>query len=199
MWWPQGNPSASPTFINLSGNSGSEQNLSVGYMDLDSNGNILFDYFANNASCYTGGYGAGEIENPTSASWSFVDLIPACSGPWAGQYYAGDANGVYVSHNGSLSTLNITSMSTRLIYRWVLPFTPSSTYTTLGPTRRNREGFGAPVSGAFGANEQYVVQGDYGWIDFGTVASNKWKLLSNVNSGWTKLWCRTYAIRQVST
>lgn len=177
-WWPQGQPSAQPTFVNLANCCGSAIQ-SVGYMDVDGNGNLLFDYA--NFSCSSGmtHYGVGEIINPASNSWSFVDLIPAtCSGSLT------SAAGLYVSHSGSVSNLNITDPQSRRIYSYVLPITSSSNYTTLGPTPQNRLHGGAPLSGGFGANDQYVVQGDAaGWLDLGTVATNKWKVLSNFNLG----------------
>lgn len=176
-WWPANDPSATPTFVNLTGCCGSEPLNSVGYMDVDGNGDLLFDY--NVANSYCQGYGVAEIRNPASASWSFVDLIPACSGPFSGA--TGYAAGVYVGNSGSTETLNVTGNG-RSIYRWALPITSSGTYTVLGPTPANKTGLGAPVSGNFGPNDTYAVQGDAaGWVDFGTVSSNKWKKIFNVN------------------
>lgn len=172
LWWPEGNPSAPPTFISLQNCCGSTPIGSVGFLDFDSNGNILFDYIGGSPDC--SGAGVGEIENPTSASWSFVDLIPCnSSGPLTA------ALGLYVGHSGSTSTLNITGAS-RLIYRWVLPFNPSGPYTTLGPTHKNIQGEGQPISGGFGPGDTHVVQGDgAGWVDSGRVANNRWKILWN--------------------
>jgi hypothetical protein len=177
-WWPANDPSGSPTFVNLTGCCTSEPINAIGYMDLDVSGDLLFDYLVANTSC--SGYGVGEIENPASASWAFIDLIPACSGPFVGE--TGSPAGLYISHSGSIATLNVTDSLRRSIYRWTLPITSSSSYTILGPTPANKAGLGTPVSGNFGPDDTYAVQGDAaGWVDFGTVANNKWKTLSNVN------------------
>lgn len=175
LWWPQGNPSATPTFINLQNCCGSTPIGGIGYLDVDSSGDILFDYSGGSTSCSQSGL--GEIKNPTSPSWSFVSLIPcSASGPVRGPA------GVYVGHNGSTSTLNITDVSTNLIYQWVLPFNPSGSYTTLGPTRKNIEGQGTPISGGFDLGDTQMVQGDAaGWVDWGQVVKNKWRIVLNAD------------------
>lgn len=162
-WWPTGSPSATPTLIALPYG---KPVIYVDYMDLDPSGNIWFDYYGctTTANC---GYGLGEIENPTSASWTFVSILPPGS--------LGLAGGVYVGGGGK--TLSVTDQKMRTISQYALPLSPSgSPARVLGPTPLNYFGDGDPVSGGYNANDTSLAQGDAaGWLDLGNVAKNKWK------------------------
>jgi hypothetical protein len=158
-WWPAGSPSSTPTLIALP-NGGLVYD--VYYMDLDSSGNIWFDYYGCSTSC---GYGLAEIQNPTSPSWSLVPIEPPGTYQFAG--------GVYVSNSGTV--LNVIDQYARLVYQYSLPLSPSgSPFNTLGPTAF---GFGDPVSGGFNATDSKMVIGDSSdWLDIGKLATNSWSV-----------------------
>ena len=166
--WPANSPFVTPTFISLPYGS---PVLSVYYMDLDSLGNIWFDYYGQSGSDY--GFGLAEITSPTSSSWQFVSRLPigsiACPG------------GVYVSNGGN--KLNVTDACARTISQYALPWAPSEEPTAvLGPTLLNIAGYGEPIAGGFNRGDTSIVQGDgYGWLDIGTVSSNAWKSVSSFN------------------
>ena len=117
----------------------------------------------------TCGYGLGEIQNPTSASWTFVSALPPGSLRFPG--------GVYVSNAGA--TLNVTDQLARTISQYALP---ALTLTdTLGPTLQNAFGCGDPVSGGFNKTDAMQADGDAcGWVDVGKISSNKWKSVPGV-------------------
>jgi hypothetical protein len=166
-WWPKGSPSASPTFINVGEDC--DPVCDVYYADVDNNNNIYFTYYGYSGSEY--GYGLAEITNAFSPSWSMVSLLPPGSLEFAG--------GVYVGKNGTV--LNVTDQEARTTTQYALPWTGSS-IDTLGPTAENAFDCGDPVSGAFNSTDAKAVFGDAcGWIDLGTVATNKWKPLAGVN------------------
>ena len=167
-YWPAGSPSATPTLIALPYANPVKE---VYYMDLDQAGNIWFDYYGCiSATC---GYGLAEITNPTTASWSFVPILPPGT--------IGFAGGIYVSGGGA--TLNVTDQLARTIAQYALPLSPSGTpLDTLGPTKQNLFGCGDPVSGGFNKAERMQADGDpCGWVDIGKVTANKWRAAGGIN------------------
>ncbi len=164
-YWPAGSPSATPALIALPYGSPVKE---VYYMDVDGSGDIFFDYYGcASSSC---GYGLGEIVAPTSASWTFVSVLPPGS--------LGFAGGVYVSDQGN--TLNVIDQRARTIAQYALPGLTLS--DTLGPTAQNAFGCGDPVSGAFGLADKHVAAGDAcGWVDVGDVSGNTWKAVGGIN------------------
>jgi hypothetical protein len=168
-WWPKGSPSSTPTFINVGEDC--EPVCDVYYGDVDNNNNIYFTYYGLNESTSEYGYGLAEITNAFSPSWQMVSLLPVGS--------IGFAGGVYVGDHGTV--LNVTDQDARTTTQYSLPWTGSST-AILGPTKTNAFDCGDPVSGAFNSSDTMAVFGDAcGWIDIGTVASNKWKALPGIN------------------
>jgi hypothetical protein len=167
-WWPAKSPSATPTLIALPYKDPVE---SVYYMDLDTSGNIWFDY-AGVTSLGQVGYGLAEITSPTKNP-TFVSILPIGS--------IIDGGGVNVSDHGKV--LNVTDLGERLTKQYKLPLAPSgSPFNILGPTRVNRWGFGEPVTGGFNKSETKLVFADlYNWLDVGTVSTNKWSTKQNTS------------------
>jgi hypothetical protein len=149
-WWSS--PSAAPALIALATNN---PVTTVYYFDVDSIGNIWFDYEGCTTSC---GFGLAEIASPTTAPIFVSALAPGTIG------YPG---GVYVSAGGSV--LNVTDQESRTISQYKLPWTPSETpFNVLGPTYLNDAGCGDPVSGGFNQKETRQADGDQcGWLDVG--------------------------------
>jgi hypothetical protein len=89
--------------------------------------------------------------------------------------------GLYI--NDRTQILNIVDESDRKIYGYHLPVTAKSKpFRTLGPTGVNLNGDGTPSAGGFNKNGSKIALGDNGgWIDAGTIRTNSWKLLPNVN------------------
>jgi hypothetical protein len=166
-WWPTNEPSASPTLIAMPYCS---PVCDVYYMDLDSSGDIWFDYYGYNSSDEEYGYGLGEVTNPTTSP-TFVAILPVGTLEFPG--------GVYVSDGGSV--LNVTDQDARTTAQYHLPLSPSGApFNTLGPTKEDVLGLGDPVSGGFNQAETKMAFGDaYGWIDRGTVSSNAWRDIDN--------------------
>jgi hypothetical protein len=161
-WWPANTPSATPTLIQLPYGDPVEN---LEYMDEDGDGNLWLDFFGCNGSqC---GQGLGEITSPTSPSWKFTEIenpgTYSCPG------------GVYVSDHGK--TLNVTDCKTRKISVYALPLSPGGSPTErLGPTRTNSLGQGLPVGGGYNeADSKMAIADLYGWLNMGTVSTNKWK------------------------
>ncbi len=165
-----GKPSGTPKYYQVSDDN-SNLNCSSGacdevyYMDVDSSGNIWFEFQPNGQAVA----GLGEV-----ATNGAVSIIKP-----AGTY--GFAGGVYVSNSGKV--LNVTDQSSRNTYQYHLPVTTASKpFNTIGPTQANVEGLGAPVTGGFDSSDSKVVFGDaYGWIDRCVVSTNKCKAVANSN------------------
>jgi hypothetical protein len=153
-YWPAGSPSTTPKLITEPYGPVYDNY----YMDLDSSGNIWFDYYGCPSSgC---GYGIGEITNPTTSPAMVVIENPG---------YLQFAGGVYASNGGN--TINVIDQTTHMITQ----FNTSGTKTgTLGPTAF---GIGDPVTGSFNSTDSNMVIGDADdWLDIGTVSTNKWKV-----------------------
>jgi hypothetical protein len=166
-WWPASSPSATPTLIALPSDDPVQE---VEYMDLDTSGNIWFDYYGcSGTSC---GYGLAEITKPTKEP-TMVSILPVGS--------IEEAGGVYVSDHGKV--LNVTDQETRITEQYKLPLAPSGKpFNKLGPTRADALGLGDPVSGGFNQTETKLAFGDAdGWLDLGNVAANTWKDVQNIS------------------
>lgn len=153
QYWPAGSPTSTPTEIALPYG----PVYDVYYMDLDSSGNIWFDYYG----CPTSGcgYGLAEVTNPTSSPSMVSIVAPGKIG------YAG---GVYVAANGDISVID---QNTHEVYVYN---SSGSLLNTLGPTAF---GIGDPVTGDYGSGDTKMAIGDADdWLDLGTVSSNKWKV-----------------------
>lgn len=164
-WWPANNPSASGTFVNLS----PYGMYDAYFMDVDASDNLYVDgYGCTFSSC---GTGVAEVQNAAS-SLSFSWLVTPAQVSALGMECP---QGVYVT---GTDVLVITDNCSRELFAFSLP---SGTFVgTLGPTRANKLGRGAPVSGGFNWNDTKGVQGDnYGWLDMGTVSTNQWKIKLN--------------------
>jgi hypothetical protein len=130
-------------------------------MDLDSAGDIWFDYYG----CSSGsqcGNGIGEVTNPTTDP-VFVSIEPP--------QFLQCAGGVYASAKSTV--INVIDSCTRVMYQFN---TTGSKTGKLGPIGR----LGDPISGSFSAAGAKIAVGDdKGWLDVGTVKSNKWKTISS--------------------
>lgn len=168
-YWPAGNASATPAYINVG--EACSPVCDTGYMDLDSSGNIWFSYYGCTSSC---GGGLAEITNPTTNP-KFVPILNPLTFQCPG--------GVYVSNGGK--TLNYVDECARTISQYAMPVTSSSQpVKTLGPTPVNIFGAGQPIGLGFNASDKAVVAGDsMGWLDIGTTANNKWKPVPSINLG----------------
>jgi hypothetical protein len=169
-WWPAGDPSATPTLISLGGDCAPI--CDVYYMDVDNSGNIWFDYYGYDSSNGEYGYGLAEVEDATTSPTLVVISAPGA---------LGFPGGVYVSNSGSV--LNVTDQDARTTAQYDLPLSPSgSSFNTLGPTDENLFGDGDPVAGGFNKSDSKLAFGDaYGWLDKGTVSSNKWKTVTSID------------------
>jgi hypothetical protein len=160
LYWPAASPSTTPTLILLPYDNPVEI---VYYVDLDSAGNIWFDYYGGCSNVC--GYGLGEITNPTTIP-SFVSQLAPGSIAYPG--------GVYISANGKIS---YTDQMARTITRCTLPGLTGC--TPLGPTVLHL-GHGSPVSGGYNHAETLNIQGDsFGWLDRGQVNPNIWHYVHN--------------------
>jgi hypothetical protein len=168
-WWPAGNPSATPTLIQLPYGA---PVYDVYYTDVDNSGNLWFDYYGYDSSTDSYGYGLAEVETPTTDP-TLVEILPPGSFEFAGGVYVGDGG----------STLNVTDQDKRVIYQYKLPLSPGGKpFKTLGPTKTNKLGYGDPVSGGFNQGDTRVAQGDaYNFIDSGNVAKNYWLKRTNTS------------------
>jgi hypothetical protein len=72
-WWPAGSPTATPTLIQLPYG---DPVYDVYYMDVDSSGNLWFDYYGYDSTTDTYGYGLAEITTPTTDP-TFNSIFPA--------------------------------------------------------------------------------------------------------------------------
>ena len=154
-FWPAGNPSATPGLVILPIDNPVDD---LYYLDVDSAGNLWFDYYGcSGMSC---GYGIGEIVSPTSASYTFVSIEPPGFLAFAG--------GVYTSNGGN--TVNVVDQNNRTITQFDLS---GAITATLGPTAP----IGNPVGLGFNATDKRVALGDAKLeaLDLGSVAANKWR------------------------
>jgi len=154
-YWPAGNPSAQPTLINVT-SAGSSSVYEIYYADIDSSGNIWFDYYGcEGSSC---GYGIAKITSPTTSP-NVVSVAAPGSLEFAG--------GVYAS-NGS-TRVWVTDQEAGTTTEW----TSGTPGTVIGPTKTNVEGDRDPVAGGFNSTDTKLGIGDaYGWADTCTVATN---------------------------
>jgi hypothetical protein len=155
-YWSNGGYSSPPTLIWASPYG--EPVYDVYYMDVDSSGNIWFDYYGCESEC---GYGLGEVTNPTSSpSFKDIEAPPFLS-------YGG---GVYASNGGN--TINVIDQDTHMIYQFN---TSGSEIGQLGPTAF---GIGDPVSGGYNSNDsKFAIADADAWLNIGNVGSNKWKVV----------------------
>jgi hypothetical protein len=156
-YWPTGGSQSAPTLIALPYG---QPVYGVAFMDLDSSGNVWFDYYGCGAGSQCGD-GIGEITTPTSNP-TFVSIeAPGylqCSG------------GVYASGAGAV--INVIDSCSRTIYR----FNTSGSQTgKLGPIL-----LGDPIAGGFNPGDARIAIGDEkGWLDVGTVKTNKWQTVAS--------------------
>lgn len=158
-YWPAGGTSSPPTLIALPYG---QPVYGVAYMDLDSSGNIWFDYYGcgSGSSC---GYGIAELTTPTTSKPAFVSIEPPM--------FLQCAGGVYASAKGSV--INVIDSCTRTVYQFS---TAGSQTGKIGPIGR----LGDPISGAFNAADTKIAVGDdKGWLDVGNLKSNKWSTVQN--------------------
>jgi hypothetical protein len=136
----------------------------VYYMDVDSSGNVWFDF-------YNEFYGAGLAELTSSGSYNIIFS--------AGTY--GFPGSVYVSSGGTV--LNVTDQDSRMTYQYHLPVTSSSSsFASFGPTATNVEGEGDPIGGGMNATDTQMIFGDEGgWLDRCTISANKCKAVATIN------------------
>lgn len=152
-YWPVGGSKSAPTLIALPYG---EPVYGVAFMDLDSSGNIWFDYFGCTVTIC--GNGIAELTSPTSNP-TFVSIEPPgflqCNG------------GVYTSAKSTV--VNVTDQCSATTYQFA---TSGSETGTLGPIPYPAQ----PVSGGFNAKDSKFALGDYSaWIDVDAPATNKWK------------------------
>jgi hypothetical protein len=157
-YWPAGSSSSPPTLIALPYG---QPVYGVAFMDLDSTGDIWFDYYGCSTASECGN-GIAEITSPTTAP-TFV----AIESPGFLQC----AGGVYAS--GASTVINVIDSCSRIVYQ----FAPSGGETgTLGPIGR----LGDPISGSFNAADTKIAVGDEkGWLDVGKTKTNIWRQIAN--------------------
>lgn len=160
--WPAGNSTAVPTFVSLYEITDSAGNTidNPGYLDMDSSNNVYFTYVGlSSAGC--SGYGLDVV--PVTGGTPTALINPCGIGFWGG---------VYSAQNGA--QINVIDQDTRSNYQYAIPWTGTPS-KTLGPTMTNPFGYGDPIQGTFNAGSTKMAIGDsYGWIDAGTVSTNKW-------------------------
>lgn len=167
-WWPKGSPTSVPRLISVGTNC--SPICGVGFMDVDSSGNLWFTFSGYDQSTY--GFGLGEISSPTkSPKLTIVEPV--------GSY--GFFGGVYASNSGK--TLNVIDQKARTISQYHLPLAVGGApFDVLGPTLQNAFGIGDPVSGGFNAAGTRMAIGDAGgWFDVGKVSSNGWSTVASPN------------------
>ncbi len=167
FWWRAGDPGGNPTFISLG--KWCEPICLPVYMDTDKSGNLWFTYIGIIGG--REGFGLGEVASPTTKPQIVTIFAPD---PYD------QVNGVVTSNGGKV--LNVVNTTKREIDRYKLPVTPASKpLKTLGPTLSGDGGLGFPVAGGFNKDETKLAIGDQGgWLDVGTVASNRWKAVLNL-------------------
>jgi hypothetical protein len=166
-YWPNGNPSATPTVVLLSSDCSAICFYDAG--DEDSFGNLwLRDYGGG------GGYGVAEITNPATNP-SMSQGLPLDTFT----IDAGDIAGFSISNAGTV--LNVGDSSHK-IYQYALPVrTGNSPLNTISPCVEGCDphGFG------FNSTDRLMVVGDgttsppSGWLDIGQVSKNHWKKVTN--------------------
>jgi sugar lactone lactonase YvrE len=169
FWFDAKDPSESPTFI-PAGTGYCDPICTIYYMDVDARGNIWFDFVGEGKDGE--GAGLGEVKSPTTKPSVTVVLR-------AGTYT--EPGGVYI--NDREQTLNVVERYHRMLYRYHLPLRAGAKpFETLGPTGVNLAGDGEPNQGGFNKGGTKIALGDdIGWIDIGTIKTNSWKLVPNVN------------------
>lgn len=167
-YWPKGNPSATPVAVLLSSDCSDICFYDAG--DEDSSGNLWLRDKGG-----AGGYGVGEITNPTTTP-SFNQILP-----FTFTIDNGDIAGFYISNAGTV--LNVGDSSHK-IYRYRLPLKyGGSPFNTLMPCSQGCDphGFG------FNSKDTLIVVGDgttngsadNGSLDIGQVSKNQWKKVTN--------------------
>jgi hypothetical protein len=173
-WWSVGSPS-SPNALY-------DPNLFyVDFIDTDGSGNLYVD----GVGCIGTNCGGmlDKISNPTTSPSITTVVAPGTlQGP----------GGVYVSNGGTI--LNVVDQMTRNIYQYTLPATADETaFNVLGPTLKNLFGLGDPVAGGFNLGDTTLALGDsFGWVNTGTVATNKWQAPANYNFSFEGAWGAVY-------
>lgn len=158
-YWPAGGSSSTPKLIALPYGNPVE---GVAYMDLDSTGNIWFDYYGCNSGSDCG-YGIGEVTKPTTTNAAFVSI--------ESPGFLQCAGGVYASAKST--TINVIDSCSRIVYEFTKTGSQSG---KLGPIGH----LGDPISGGFSAADNKIAIGDdKGWLDVGKIASNKWTTVQN--------------------
>lgn len=163
-YWPKGDPSATPVAVLLSSDCSDICFYDAG--DEDSSGNLWLRDKGGG-----GGYGVGEITNPTTTS-SFSQILP-----FTFTIDNGDIAGFYISNAGTV--LNVGDSSHK-IYQYRLPLKyGGSPFNTLTPCSQGCDphGFG------FDSADKLIVVGDgtingsadAGSLDIGQVSKNQWK------------------------
>lgn len=156
-FWPAGSPSATPTlYIFPYGQP--VQKLYFG--DLDSNGNLWFDYYG----CLGGrcGYGAAEETSPFASSRSMQSIIaPGTKLTCPGGVYASKASTV----------INVIDCFTRDVHQFD---DSGSQIGTLGPVSL----LGYPYGGGFNQTDSAMAIGDneLNALEVGKIPANTWKV-----------------------
>jgi hypothetical protein len=174
-YWPVGNPSAEPTFIQMTADGGYCQYaptpLCVPYHgDLDGSGNLWL------LAGSVNGFGLLEVTNPTSSTGHGYNVMePAGT-------YPSSAGFVYVN-GGTMINVGVPPYSSEYagqIFQYALPLSPGGTpLNVLTPCVYRC------FPGDFGFNKtgKELAVGDgssaNGWIDVGVTAKNRWKQVTN--------------------
>lgn len=169
-WWSHGaSPSSKPKLISVGANCAPI--CGVGYMDVDANGNLWFDFSGYNATG-TYGFGLGEIKSPTKRpALKIIEPIGTY------QFFGG----IYASNGGTV--LNVIDQVARTVSQYRQPLAAGGKpFAVAGPTPTTVFGVGNPVSGGFDQSDAKMAIGDSGgWTDLGSLASNAWKTPANLN------------------
>lgn len=173
MWWNEGSPSSSPTFISLP--YGNPVRL-IFYMATDSSGNIWFDYLGcGSATC--GGYGLAEITNPTSNP-QFVSIVS----PYYNNAWGGVSWWCLLHSKICPPRLAVTNPSTTYTALYEQGTSGLQLVGLLGPTLEGFDGLSEPIAGGINKSGTQLAQGDaFGWVDITNTASNKQSVLMNLN------------------
>ena len=162
-YWPAGATSSAPKLIALPYGA---PVYGVAFMDLDSSGDIWFDYYGCNSGSVCG-YGIGEITTPTTSTPTFVSI--------KSPGFLRCAGGVYASAKST--TIDVIDSCSRMVYQFA---TNGSQTGTFGPIGR----LGDPISGGFNATDDKIAIGDdKGWLDVGKITTNTWSVDQNAYFG----------------
>lgn len=163
-WWPSSG--GNPTFIT---DPNMAANPTMLFLDTDTAGNVYVD--GDTSPNYPGSPQLDEISNPTTSP-TISNLIPPGTITYGG--------GVYVSTKRGIQTLNVTDQNARTTSQYPLPFGALS--RLLGPTLKNFQGNGDPISGGFNKMDtDQVIADGYGWLDVGKIKTNVYSTLTNFN------------------